>query len=259
MRRALCILPVLILFACAERNLQDQFGPVIVQIENKKLYASEVENIIHDETSPQDSTAIANAYISRWVKDQLLIREAQQHLSSDFEIEELVEDYRNELIKYKYEEEILNKKMKHEVSSSDLDIYYEKNKGNYLLSEPIYKIIFASIPADTRKIDRFYNAWLNNDFEFIESFSADHADTMYLERNQWINGEKVNEIVPEELIKGQKLRTDKTIQKNLDNYEHFFKIIEMKAARDTIPLELLTDKIASLGITRKKKRNHREL
>lgn len=253
LRKLLIIFLVLFLITCKEDQLRDQFGPVIVQIDNKKLYASEIENIIHDETSTQDSTAIANAYIHRWIKDQLLIRDALKFLSSDFEIEELVEDYRNELIKYRYEEQIIQKKMDRDVTDYDLQSYYNKYKGNYILSEPIYKIIFASIPAQTEKIDRFYNAWLNNEFEFIESFGNQYADTSYMERNEWINGEKVAEIVPKELIKGQKLKRDKTIQKNIDNYEYFFKIIELKAARDTIPLELLKEKIKSLVTHERKK------
>ena len=253
MKKILFILFVFSLLACEPEKLQDQFGDVIVQIDNKKLYASEIENIIHDETSTQDSTAIANAYIDRWIKEQLMIRDAQKYLSSDFEIEELVEDYRNELIKFKYEEEIINQNMNLTVNESDLQSYYNKYKSNYLLSEPIYKIIYASIPAKTEKIDRFYNAWLNNEFDFIESFGGQYADTMYLNRNEWIDRQKVNEIVPEELIKGQNLRRERTIQKNINNYEYFFKILEMKTARDTIPLVLLKDKIERLVIHERKK------
>ena len=76
---------------------------------------------------------------------------------------------------------------------------------------------------------------------------------MYLNRNEWINRQKVNEIVPEELIKGQNLRRERTIQKNINNYEYFFKILEMKTARDTIPLVLLKDKIERLVIHERKK------
>jgi hypothetical protein len=253
LKKILFILLVFSILACEPEKLQDQFGDVIVQIDNKKLYASEIENIIHDETSTQDSTAIANAYIDRWIKDQLMIRDAQKYLSSDFEIEELVEDYRNELIKFKYEEEIINQNMNLKVNESDLQSYYNKYKSNYLLSAPIYKIIYASIPAKTEKIDRFYNAWLNNEFDFIESFGSQYADTMYLNRNEWIDRQKMNEIVPEELIKGQNLRRERTIQKNINNYEYFFKILEMKTASDTIPLVLLKDKIERLVIHERKK------
>lgn len=253
MKQAVFFLLILFLISCQSDKLHDKHGSVIVQIDNKKLYASEIENIIHDETSAIDSTAIANAYVDRWIKDQLLIQDANKFLSSDFEIEELVEDYRNELIKYRYEEEIIRKNMNQDLSQNDLVNYYDKYKGNYILSDPIYKIIFASIPANTSKIDRFYNAWLNDDFDFIQTFSESNADTLYLGRNEWINKKRVSEIVPNALIKGQKLRSGRIIQKNIDNYEYFFKVLEMKAAKDTIPLELIEEKIGRLVLHERKR------
>lgn len=253
MEKLLFVIPILFLYSCSADPAPDQFGEVIVQIENKKLYSSELENVIHDETSPSDSTAIANAYVDRWIKDQLLIRDAQKYLSSDFEIEELVEDYRNELIKYRYEAQIIKDKMVKEVSPQDLQTFYDKYKSNYILTEPIYKIIFASVPASTKRIDRYYNAWLNNEIDYIHSFSKEFADSMFLNHNEWINAEKVAEVVPKALIKGQKLKRDQTIQKNIGNYEYFFKILDMRATRDTIPLELLEGKIESLVLHERKK------
>ena len=83
--------------SCQEKELADQFGDILVQIDAKKLYSSEIENMIHDNVSEYDSVAIANAYIDNWVKDQLLIREAEKYMSSDFEIEALVDDYRSKM------------------------------------------------------------------------------------------------------------------------------------------------------------------
>ena len=226
---------------------------MLVQIENKKLYASEIEKIIHDDTSHDDSIAIANAFIDRWIKDKLLISDAEKFLSSDFEIEEKVEDYRNDLIKYKYQEQIINEKMSDEISDEELQACYNKYKRNYLLSEGIYKIIFAGIPGDTKKIDRFYNAWLNTELDFIKSYANENADTLFLNHDEWINEVQLKSIVPNNLIKGQKLKVDKTIQKNIGQNEYFFKILEMKEARDTIPLVLISDKIRRLLLHERKK------
>ena len=173
---------LILIYSCQFTKDQETFVPPLVQIDSKKLYESEIENIIHDETSSYDSAAIANAYIDRWIKEQLLIRDANKYLSSDFEIEELVNDYRNQLIKYRYEQAIMDKFLDTEINSSDLEAYYEKNKSNYILSQPIYKVIFASVPETTEKIDRLYNAWLNNEFEFIQKFCDVHADTFYMDR-----------------------------------------------------------------------------
>lgn len=228
------------------------FGPVLVQIDSEKLYAAEINKLIHDNVSEYDSAAIANAYIDSWIKERLLIREAQKYLSSDFEIEALVEDYRNQLIGYKYEQRIIAENLNPNIEESELKNYYDAHKSDYLLTDPIYKVIFASIPDDSKKIDRFYNAWVNNDFNIIEEYCNENADTSYLNKDDWINSDQLLNMVPNSVINNRKLTVDKTLQKNISGKEYFFKVLDMKAAKDTIPLELIIDKIKKVIVHERK-------
>lgn len=242
------------LFSCKKDAYSDKYGPILVQIDNKRLYAAELEKIIHDETSSVDSAAVADAYIDRWIKEQLMIRDAQNFLSTDLQIEELVEDYRNQLIKYRYEQDIISTQMNHEVSDSDLEASYEKNKVNYLLDAPIYKVIYAEVPASTEKIDRLYNAWLNNEYDFIKTYCEQYADTLFLGQNEWIDGQILAELVPERLIKGKNLAVDRTVQENFNNNEYFFKVLDMRKAQDYIPLILIKEKLERLVLHERKKK-----
>ena len=238
--------------SCRSEDTSDTFGPILVQIDNKKLHTSEIDKLIHEKVSPYDSAAIANAYIDSWIKDQLLILEAQKFLSSDFEIEALVEDYRNQLIGYKYEQSIIEQNLNTNIQNDELLQYYEEHKADYLLIEPIYKVIFASIPYDTKKIDRFYSAWVNDDFPFIQEYCSENADTSYLEKDIWIDEVRLIELVPAKLIENRKLTVDRTIQRNLKGKEYFLKILDLKAAKDTIPLELIKEKIEKVIIHERK-------
>jgi len=253
MRRSVVVLiSLMTVIACKKQSFTSEYGPVLVEIDNKKLYASEIQKIIHSDTSPEDSTAIANAFIDRWIKNNLLISDAEKYLSSDFEVEEKVERYKNDLIKYKYEAQIIDDEMETEVTQQDLEKCYAKYKSNYILDAAIYKIMYAAIPATSAKIDRFYNAWLNDELEFIQTYSSANADTLILGHDEWISNEKMSAVVPSNLIKGQKLRKDRTIQKNVNGKEHFFKLVDMRAAQDTIPLELISSKIRSLLLHERK-------
>lgn len=253
MRKLLIIsIYIFTIISCKDRDFSSEYGPVLVEIGNKKLYTSELQNIVHGDTSPEDSTAIANAFIDRWVKNNLLINDAEKFFSSDFEIEEKVERYKNDLIKYKYEAQIIKDKMSSTISNEELQSCYEKYKANYLLDSPIYKVMYAAIPANTTKIDRFYNAWLNDELDFIRTYCSEKADTLVLGHDEWIDDNALDNLIPKALVKGIKLKADKTIQKNINQQEHFLKFIEIRNAKDTIPLELISSKISNLLLHERK-------
>jgi len=240
------------MLSCSSENYGDTFGPILVQIDSKKLYASEIKKLIHKSASTYDSSAIANAYIDRWIKDKLMIREAQKYFSTDFEIEALVEDYRNQMIRYRYEQQIIEDKLYTAISANDLLEYYNDNKTNYILIETIYKIIYAVIPASQEKIDRFYHAFVNDDFDYIIEFCLDKSDTSFLQIDTWLSAEKVSAIVPKKLIENKTLSIDKIIQKNIDKKEYFFKVLDIREVNDTIPLELMQETLRRLMLHERK-------
>ena len=240
------------LAACTSSPKEEHLQDIIAKVDSKYLYASDIEKLIHDGVSSYDSNAIANAYIDRWIKDELLIREAYKSYSSDFEIESLVEDYRNQMIKYKYEKQVLDEKLDTVLSKDELQTFYEKNKANYVLKQPLYKIIYTAVPENKEKIDRLYNAWINNDYAFIKEYCAGHSDDSFLENNSWISEQKLSSIVPNALTKNISLRDKITIQRNIDHVEYFFKILDVRLIDDHIPLDVIRDKLVRLILHERK-------
>lgn len=129
--------------------------PAIVEVGGKKLYPSQLAMMIHPEISSMDSIAIANAFVDQWIREQLLLREAFKNFSSDFAIEAMVEDYRQQLIKNKFEQQLISRRLDTIVTTNQLETYYEKNKEQYLLPEPLIRCILIRTPqnySSTRQI-----------------------------------------------------------------------------------------------------------
>ena len=59
--------------------------------------------MIYDGVSPEDSTLIINAYVERWVREQLLMQKAEENIPKDLNLNKLVNDYRESLILNNYE------------------------------------------------------------------------------------------------------------------------------------------------------------
>ena len=94
------VLGVLVLLgACRELPLPFEYDHVVAQVGDKKLRESDVQSIYAQAVTAEDSTALLEMYVDRWVKKELKLR-AAENLFRDSEeaIEAMVNEYRNSLL-----------------------------------------------------------------------------------------------------------------------------------------------------------------
>ena len=104
MKRILSILTVALLFCDSCRRNED---PVVAQVYQYKLYSSEVQSGMPIGLSQEDSLALVRDFIDNWVKEKLVLHEAERHLSpreKNFDREMM--DYRNSLLAQRYLDKI---------------------------------------------------------------------------------------------------------------------------------------------------------
>ena len=82
---------------------QDINDRLLAQVYNKSLFQSELEGMFPPDSSPEDSALIVNSYIERWVRESLLMHEAERNIPKDLNIAVLVRDYRASLIRHNYD------------------------------------------------------------------------------------------------------------------------------------------------------------
>ena len=54
---------------------------VVAEVNDKKLYASDLAEIIPNDITNEDSVLMANDYIKKWVKQELVIQKANENLT----------------------------------------------------------------------------------------------------------------------------------------------------------------------------------
>jgi len=123
----------------------------IARVYDKYLYAEDLVGVIPPGTSSNDSLEITTAYINNWVRQELLLKQAEDNLDETHrEFSKQIEQYRNSLIIYAYESELVNQKLDTVVPMSEIEDYYKKNQNNFNLRENIvladYVIITATSP-----------------------------------------------------------------------------------------------------------------
>ena len=89
---------VLLLFSCEYFTKKSDKIPV-ARVNESYLYEDDINELITNETSTEDSTLIVNNYVNRWATQQLLIDGAELNISDEKQLEfnKLVDQYRKDL------------------------------------------------------------------------------------------------------------------------------------------------------------------
>lgn len=120
---------------------------------------NDLEGMFFESATHEDSMQIINAYVDRWVRDNVLMAEAERNIPQDLNIEELLKKYRESLILNNYEEQLTKNNLSTEISEEELKDFYEKNKEQYQLETPIVRCYFLKIPKPTPQSDSLQKWW----------------------------------------------------------------------------------------------------
>lgn len=225
---------------------------IVAMVNNRKLYMSELDNIIHPAISQKDSTALANSYIDQWVRDQLLMQEASKFFSTDFEIEKLVDDYREKLIKFNFEEKIIAERFDTLVTDNELSGFYEKNKEQFVLNQPLFRCYYAKVPDTAKKIDNFYRSWRKNDTEVMDEYLSKNSIERALDEKRWYTWPQIENWSDQFSLSSAKSAVDQHISDG--DFEYFLKVLEYRAEKEISPLPFIKDQLVQM-ILHKRKQN----
>ena len=145
-----CLLPFLILSCDLLPQKERNKDEAIARVYDKYLYADDLAGVIPTGTGRNDSVEMVTAYINNWVRQELLLKQAEDNLEeSNRDFSEQIEQYRNSLIIYAYESELVKQKLDTVVSMSEIEEYYQKNQNNFNLRENIVLANYAILGKDS--------------------------------------------------------------------------------------------------------------
>ena len=194
----LAILSCLLVFLtdCESINSSNQ-DRLIARAENHYLYLSDIERNFKPFVSVEDSLIKVNDYINNWARKKLLYEKSLINLPEDIitELINMVDVYNNSLFMNAYREFVLKSTMDTLTARSLISAYYDKNKRNFLLKEPIYRIRHLSFPLDNvdrREITRRFKRFDVEDVSFLDSLSFQFSN-YFVSDSIWLNEIKVRD------------------------------------------------------------------
>ncbi|WP_341482116.1 peptidyl-prolyl cis-trans isomerase [Christiangramia crocea] len=146
---------------------------VVVRVNDSYLYEEDINSLINENTSPEDSALIVSNYITRWATQQLLIDRAELNLpeSQQREFNDLVNNYRNELYTNAYTDAVVSRDLDTSLNRDDILNYYEENKENFILNEDLVKLRYINLAGNSNNIEEIKRKFIRFNEEDREELS----------------------------------------------------------------------------------------
>lgn len=251
------MLAALLLGACHLMPWTRKDDDILARVHNKYLYASQVQGIISPGTPPLDSINIANNYINNWIRQQLLLHQAERSLSqSQKDFTKQLEDYRNSLIIYEYESDIIRKKLDTVVSMAEIRDYYEKNQANFELKENIVKASYVQIDSDSKELPKLRRLWQTGDDRSkreIERYCIQNGLNYSLWDDNWIYFNDLLKDIPIKTYNQESfLQYNRSIEVRDSDYIYLVEFRDFKIKESVAPLSMHEENIRKIILNRRK-------
>lgn len=226
-------------YACtpAEERAEDDL--LLAKVHNKTLYISDMPGMFPEGTGSEDSVFIIDNYVRRWVRDAVLMHEAEQNVPQDLNIDKLVRDYRASLIRHNYENYLVNEMLDSVITQEELNEFYEKNKEQFQLEAAVMRCYFLKIPSDHPDAAQVRNWWesgTETDLKFLQSWSATNAPVSYLSDSTWYRVTDIAAFLPKGTLTEENVIAKRDFRQKDGEYDYFFKMLDLVKRREIPPL-----------------------
>ena len=230
------------------------YAPALAEVGNSTLYLDELENggLLTNATNSDDSTHIKNVYVQKWIKDQLILIEAEKTLAGDIDIDMLVQDYRESLLLYNYENAMVRDRLDTAITTQQIEQYYKENGDAFKLSESLVRCKIVVMDGQAPKLDRFNANWKSNNMESVNTYLANNSPVMkMMDEDKWYSVDEILSFLPD-IVKEKNLRSRKTLQEAKDGNEYFVKILQYMDKSEDPPLAYVTSNIKKIILHQRK-------
>lgn len=128
----------------------------VARVGDDFLFRSDLQNLVPNGTSKEDSIAIVKSFIDRWATQKLLFEAAELNLTNEKvdELNQLIKQYKVDLFTNAYLEELIIRKVDTIVSNDEINKYYEANKQFFKNPNELVKLRYINLVKENPKFEK---------------------------------------------------------------------------------------------------------
>ncbi|MEP3838423.1 MAG: peptidyl-prolyl cis-trans isomerase [Algibacter sp.] len=259
---------ILLLFvavcSCGFLKTSDEGSP-IARVNENYLYQEDIEDLVSEDASKEDSTLLVQNFIKRWATQQLLVDGAKLNLGEDKQaaFDRLVQQYKNDLYSKAYIQALVERSVDRKVSFEEAEIYYNNNKEVFKLNEELIKFRYIHVNEniiDFENIKKKLKRYNAEDKKALDSISIQFK-SYSLNDSIWIKLSQVIKKIPavNSENRNQLLKKSNFVQLKDSLGVYLMQINDVLVRNDTAPLEYVKPTIDQIVINKRKLEFIREL
>ena len=230
---------------------------VVAEAMGEKLYTSDLQGIIPEGISANDSINLIRRYIDNWIRQQIFLEHAKKSLSPEqMDFEKKIRDYSNSLTIFAFENNYIQKNLDTIVEENQIKEYYEKHKEEFKLKDIIVKVTYVKVPRnapDQNLLRRLYRSTDPEDMASLEDYCTQHAAAFYTDIDSWLLfNEILREIPIQASNRGAFLRNNQNVEISDDYYRYFLYIHDYRLKDNISPVGFVTENIKNIILNRRK-------
>lgn len=228
---------------------------LLARVFNRELHLSDLENMFPEKASRADSFLIIQAFVSRWVREELLMYEAEKNLPPDLNIDQLVRDYRRSLIRNNYEQVLVEQLLDSTVTKTELQGFYEQNKEQYELETPIIRCYFIKIAAPVPKADSLLELWAKprgSNLPKLEAYCQKYATAHTLVDSIWHKVDVIGSVMPKGTITADNIASKREFRQSDGKFVYYFRLLELKNRKEIAPLGYIEQQARTFVLHKRK-------
>ena len=239
------VLLAALLSTCGDAGAEQRGDdPVLARVHQRELRLSEMEGMFPAGASATDSTMIIEAFANRWARDAVLLWESEQNAPGDLNLDRLVRDYRASLVRSSYEQQLVSSRVDSSIAQSELEAFYEANKGQYQLEKPIVRCYFMRVPYPTPEEELLADLWNNGrveDTAALRRYAEQYAEVALLQDSSWYGLDEVSSQLPEGTLTVDNLKSKREFSQLGGSHRYYFRFFELKPRKEIAPLSYVVD------------------
>ena len=233
-------------------------GEKVAQIGRAALYKTDIEKIIPKGISSQDSVALVKQYIDSWAIKQLMLQKAEEQLpKGDKDVAQLLEDYRMQLLVFRYENKFIEERLDTIVSVAEREEYYNAHQSNFEGKNGVFKgrlVKMQNSSPNLQVMRKLAQGREIDDLEALEQLAYNSAYKYSNYNNNWVDLGVVAREVGVSIMELQQVLAKQNVVAEVKDtvYTNLLQVLEYIAPGEITPFEYNSEKIKEIIISRRK-------
>ena len=209
---------------------------VMAQVYYHKLYESEILQNMPAGLSPADSISMVNDFIDKWVKEQLILHEAEKNLSPmEKNFDKQIDQYRNNLLVNAYYDKLVARSDTFNVTDEELEAFMKSFDKRYTIEKEIVKVNYVKLLKNSPLLEivkgiLFDDARRTEEKESLMILLGDSIEYL-LDDDTWLYLDDIQNEVSFDFTQEAVSGKNKCVEKEIGDYHYLLVVLDYKNQR----------------------------